>query len=126
MVQPGRETCITQAATLSRVMHDATLYGFHPDMAADAPDNSHVTGANVARAAAARAEFQALHPEMQAHYGKMRRYYADEQRNTTDQIVVNALHAMLTKGEDAAMSAKDFDSKYDATAVRKLGLDTAE
>ena len=63
---------------------------------------------------------------MQAHYSTMKRYYADEQRESTDQIVLNALHAMLTKGEDAAMSAKDFDAKYTAGLVRELGLDTQE
>ena len=103
-----------QAASLSRIMHDATVYGFHPDLAASATENSHIGGANLARAEAARTAFQALHEDVQAFYGKMKRYYADEQRNTTDQLVLNGLHAMLTKGDDAAMTPKMFDEKYNA------------
>ena len=64
--------------------------------------------------------------DWQQHYQTMKKYYADEQRNTTDQIVLNGLHSMLTKGEDAAMTPKAFDAKYDAAAVRSLKLDTAD
>ena len=117
---------IDKAAALSRIMHDATIYGFHPDLPAGHESNEHVTGENLARASAARKEFEALPEEMQAHYKTMKQYYADEQRNTTDQIVLNALHAMLTKGEDAAMTPKDFDAKYTVETVRKLGLSTQE
>ena len=117
---------IDQAAKLSKIMHDSTIYGFHPDLPAGDAANGHVGGTNVARAAEARTEFSSLPEEMQAHYRTMKQYYADEQRNTTDQIVLNGLHAMLTKGEDAAMSAKEFDSKYDAAAVRRLALDTQD
>jgi len=117
---------VDQAAQLSKLMHDSTIYGFHPDLSADATENAHISGDNVGRAAEARTQFQALPEEMQAHFRTMKKYYADEQRNTTDQIVLNGLHAMLTKGEDAAMTAKEFDSKYDAATVRKLELDTQD
>ena len=65
---------------LSRIMRVASTYGFHPDLAASAADNSHVIGENLARAETTRTEFKALPEEMQAHYEKMKQYYADEQR----------------------------------------------
>jgi Large polyvalent protein associated domain 39 len=117
---------IDNANKLSSIMARATTYEFHPDLPASATENSHVGGENLARAAEARKEFQALPEEVQAHYGTMRKYYAQEQRNTTDQLVLNGLHAMLTKGDDAAMSAREFDSKYSVDSVRKLGLDTED
>jgi hypothetical protein len=115
-----------QAASLSRIMRDASTYEFHPDMAASASENSHVIGENLARAATTRAEFKALHPDVQAHYGTMKEYYKTEQRNSTDQSVLNGLHAMLTKGDEAVMTPKMFDAKYNASEVRRLELDTTE
>jgi hypothetical protein len=115
-----------QAASLSRIMHDASTYGFHPDLAADAPGNSHVIGANIARAAETRTAFQALHQDVQAQYQRMKEYYKTEQQSSVDQVVLNGLHAMLTKGDEAVMTPKEFDSKYDAAAVRRLELGTAD
>lgn len=111
----------------SQLMHDATLYQFHPDLSIKDEANEHLTHPDqIARQKAGAAVYAKLDPALQAHYQDMKKYYANEQRNTTDQIVLNGLHAMLTKGEDAAMSPKDFDAKYDAEAVRRLGLDTHE
>ncbi len=117
---------IDNAAKLSRIMHDSTLYGFHADLPAGHESNSHVAGANVGRADAARSDFATLPAPLKEHYSTMKAYYAAEQRASTDQIVLNGLHAMLTKGEDAAMSPRDFDAKYDAASIQKLGLDTQE
>ncbi len=118
---------IDTAATVSKLMHDATLYQFHPDLPLGDKMNEHlVSDEQKDRQRAGQAVYNKLPAEWQDHYQTIRKYYANEQRNTTDQIVLNGLHAMLTKGEDAAMTPKEFDAKYDAAAVRRLGLDTPE
>lgn len=118
---------IDTAASVSKLMHDSTIYQFHPDLALAHEQNEHLTSPEQqARQKAGAAVFNKLPAEWQEHFQTMKKYYADEQRNSTDQIVLNGLHAMLTKGEDAAMTPKEFDSKYDAAAVRRLGLDTEE
>ena len=118
---------IDAAHGMSKLMHDATLYQFHPDLALDHEKNSHLTSPEQQdRWREGAAAFKKMPQDWQDHYKTVQKYYANEQRNTTDQIVLNGLHAMLTKGEDAPMTAKEFDSKYDAAAVRKLGLDTEE
>jgi len=117
---------IDNAFKLSRLMHDSTLYGFHADLPAGHESNSHLAGENLSRANAARDDFATLPVEMREHYSTMKKYYADEQRASTDQIVLNGLHAMLTKGEDAAMTAREFDAKYDPSSIQAKHLDTQE
>jgi hypothetical protein len=115
------------ANKVSKLMHDATVYAFHPELALDHADNEHLVSVEQKqRQRDGAAVYNSLPAEWQDHYRTMKRYYANEQRNTTDQIVLNGLHAMLTKGEDAAMSPKDFDAQYNTEAVRRLGLDTEE
>ena len=63
------------AYRLSKIIHDSTLYGFHPDLPGDRA-NEHVAGENVARADRARTDFEALPDEIQAHYKAMKQYYA--------------------------------------------------
>jgi len=118
---------IDTAAAVSKLMHDSTVYQFHPDMDLSHELNEHLKSPEQqARQKAGAAVFDKLPTEWQEHYQTMRKYYADEQRNSTDQMVLNGLHAMLTKGEDAAMTPKEFDSKYTSDSVRSLKLDTAE
>jgi hypothetical protein len=115
------------ANSVSKLMHDSSVYQFHPDLPLSHQLNEHLTvPEQQARHAAGEKLYNSLPKEWQDHYRAMKRYYAEEQRNSTDQIVLNGLHAMLTKGEDAAMSAKDFDAQYNAESVRKLALDTPE
>ncbi len=118
---------IDTAKRVSDLMHDSTLYQFHPDLSLSHDKNAHlISPEQQARQAEGAKVFDKLSPEWQQHYQTMKKYYADEQRNSTDQIVLNGLHAMLTKGEDAAMTPKEFDSKYTAESIRSLKLDTAE
>ncbi len=112
---------------LSRLMHDATIYDIHPDIPVTAEANDHLISAEQkARHAQLKAEYDALDPELKQHYQTVKNYYANTQREAVNQIVVNALHGMLTKGEEAPMTAREFDAKYNAREVRRLGLDTVE
>ena len=118
---------IDTAHGVSKLMHDATLYQFHPELALDHEANAHLTSPEQqARWREGAAAFSKLPEDWQAHYKMVKNYYANEQRHTTDQIVLNGLHSMLTKGEDAPMTAKEFDAKYDVDAVRSLKLDTQD
>lgn len=113
------------AHAMTQLMHDSTLYQFHPDKPLTSEDNEHLTTPEQkARYTAGADAYARAGEEGQEIYRKIRDYYADGNEKTIHQIVLNGLHAMLTKGKNAAMTAKEFDSKYTADTVKSLDLTT--
>ena len=118
---------IDTAHKFSRLLHDATLYGVHPDVPLAAAANEHLEGDRAeARHEELAGIYKSLPEDYRLHYQELKKYYADSQREATAQILHNALHSMLTKGENAAMTVKDFDATYKPEDIHKLGLNTDE
>jgi len=118
---------IDAAHDLSKLMHDSTLYQIHPDLPLKDKLNEHLKSPEQQeRWKELSDKFKSLDPELQQHYATTRDYYARSQKAQTDLTIQNMLHGLMTHGEDAEMSSKEFDRKYPAAEIRRLGLDTVE
>lgn len=118
---------IDRAHDFSSMLHDATFYKVHPDLPLDATANAHLVGHDAAEAryTELRDKYKAMPEEYQQHYQELKHFFAGMQREAVRQIQYNMLHAIMTKGAEAPMTAAEFEGKYQPKDMDQFQTDRA-
>lgn len=113
------------AVETSQLMSEATIHKMHPNMAFNADENAHLkTDTQRKKHMELSARFNALPQKFQDLYEDVAEYYETSQQQEVALMTLNVLRGHLTEGDDAPLTAKEFD--YTEEDIEGMGLNTLE